>query len=88
MNYGLPGWDKLINPIIEAAKENEVRVVQVKEKFGGLRIYLDNAPYWLYDMTDLVERLSYHICERCGEEGKLRTNRVWLKTLCEECNNE
>lgn len=81
------GWDKLIFPLKDAAEATGAKVLQVKEKFGGLRFYVADAPRWLEDMIDQMERLSYHVCERCGKEGKLRQGD-WLKTLCEECNSK
>ena len=57
---------------------------QVKEKFGGLRFYLD-----CYDddhiqgMIQMAESMSYHICEECGNKGKSRSNG-WVRTLCDE----
>jgi len=78
------GWKKLAEPILQAAKDLDVKVVQVKEKFGGLRIHLNGGPQWLQDMAYRMEELSYHTCEYCGKEGKPR-NGNWIKTLCEEC---
>ncbi len=63
----------------------EVYIVQVKEKFGVLRIYTEG--YWDYNTTQLAidaERESADICERCSEAGTLYERRKWLKTLCEE----
>ena len=80
------GWKPLIDPLIEQANREGAKIAQIKEKFGGLRFYVSNASAKLNSMIDMAERQSFHICERCGKEGKLRTDRSWLKTLCEECN--
>ena len=62
-------------------------LIQMKEKFGGLRIYLGGMATGLYDeVYDIVsnaEEESYTICEKCGKPGKLR-DTGWMKTLCEE----
>lgn len=81
------GWDKLSGPILEACKQLGIDVLQIKEKYGGLRIYLGPAPDWLHDWCDQIEKLSLHVCEVCGEEGKLKGD-LWFKTTCEkeECN--
>ena len=38
------------------------------------------------DLVHNAERKSRVICEDCGEPGVLRTERFWLRTLCDECN--
>lgn len=38
------------------------------------------------DIVHAVEARSASICEDCGEPGILRTDRSWLRTLCEACN--
>ena len=37
----------------------------------------------VYDVIDECERLSYTICEICGDSGKPREGG-WIKTLCDE----
>jgi hypothetical protein len=64
------GWDR--------------RIHQVKEKFGGLRFYVETIPQGGEEIITKYESLSYKICEKCGEEGQLRGgNGQWLRTLCE-----
>lgn len=94
------GWTPLVLKFYEAIKENPlIRVNQIKEKFGGLRIYFDHVcsdinaenPKCthnfdaLYELTDRLSEQSYKTCERCGAPGELRTNRPWVRTLCNEC---
>lgn len=66
-----------------------VRVEQIKEKFGGLRIYarVGGVPD-VFDVIDHYEKLSYRFCERCGLHGTLRTHRPWYKTLCDACDKQ
>lgn len=72
-------------------------VLQVKEKFGGLRVYLGPSGLpkeitgALYLLVDFAESLSFRTCEECGEmknvETRVRKNVAyssWVKTLCEE----
>jgi RNA polymerase-binding transcription factor DksA len=80
------GWKPLINIVVGQCEAEGVKIHQIKEKFNRLRIYLRAHPRPLGDMVDRIERLSYHVCERCGNPGELRKDRAWLKTLCEECN--
>jgi len=80
------GWNKLSEPIVEACNQLGVPVLQIKEKFGGLRIYLgSNGPEWLYNLADRMEDLSYTTCENCGNAGKPKRGG-WIKTLCERCD--
>ena len=62
---------------------NQVKAVQIKEKFGGLRYYIDGGDETIYGMIRLAESLSFTICEECGESGKLRSGG-WMKTLCDK----
>lgn len=70
-----------------------VRVVQVKEKMGGLRFYTsmegknEKFRYWCEGVIHFAESFSYMICESCGNAGKLRPSG-WHRTLCDSCENE
>ena len=79
------GWEALYLPLIERCKEEGVTIFQIKEKFGGLRFYVDSASPELFQAIDLAEAASFNTCEDCGEPGKLRTEgRYWIRTLCDE----
>lgn len=57
---------------------------QVKEKFGGLRFYLQGADEHIYTLIDAAEAESYCTCEVCGRPGVLRvTQGGWYKATCE-----
>jgi len=58
-------------------------VVQVKQKFAGLRYYVSHSTKEISDIIDLFERLSYSTCEVCGKIGKPRRGG-WIETLCDE----
>lgn len=83
-----PGWGSLIEKLCNDlfALGWSGRLVQVKEKFGGLRFYDDDVGLGneMCKLIDEAEALSYKTCEQCGEPGVLR--RVgWWKTLCDKC---
>lgn len=68
----------------------DYRVLQIKEKFGELRFYYalpaDADPDLLVAAREWVraaEDHSTHICEECGRSGELRTERRWVRTLCD-----
>ena len=96
-----PGW----RPILEALDEqiegilgkseakSFLRVLQVKEKFGGLRFYFktegvspeDNRR--IQDAVFFAEKMSFKMCEECGGldiEVRHQKNQKfgWVKTLC------
>ena len=90
-NYG---WYGLILPILTEIKEynkdkeieDQVHILQIKEKFGSLCIYLDNAPEYIRDMVRKAEKNSYLICEDCGSPINVTTKGPgWIRTLCKEC---
>ena len=55
---------------------------QVKEKFGGLRFYVDRATEKHYDYINFAENMSYRTCEVCGSPGKRYTDG-WHQVLCD-----
>ena len=84
------GWYDIINSLsqeIETIITNNpslgpIKVGQVKEKFGGLRYYLDEGGCpEIYKAIEKAEKLSLFTCEVCGQPGKMR-NDGWIKTLC------
>lgn len=70
----------------DVVPEDDLQVVaaQVKEKFGGLRFYVNGGTEEIYGMISMAESMSYKICEECGNPG--RPNRGgWITTLCSPC---
>jgi len=57
---------------------------QVKEKFGGLRMYFSGGDEYVSGLVDMAESFSYQICENCGEKGKPNKGG-WISTLCDKC---
>ena len=103
MGYGFgvkDGWFDLVDKLcadiqtrIDTEKKKnpkyeQVRVVQVKEKLGGLRFYTDGADEKISNMIHKAEKESYQICEFCGKKGKLSNALIWFKTLCESCKKK
>ena len=80
-SYVGPGWAALIDAIYDRLPE-DAHVLQVKEKWGGLRFYVDGTAEWL-DFIDEMEARSLETCEVCGQPGKPREGG-WIRTLCDE----
>ena len=69
--------------LMEEEKEKLPVFVQIKEKFGSLRLYMDNADERANAIASTVEALSEMTCEDCGNSGM--TYQIgWHKTLCPE----
>ena len=77
--------DKIQAIVDENPEYEDLRVTQIKEKYGGLRVYLNFDPPEISDMIDEYEEKSYETCEICGAKGKTREDRRWYKTLCDDC---
>lgn len=89
------GWLELINELDLKITElvPNYEILQIKEKFGGLRYYVfwppDSDPEKTRQASTLIteaEEKSFKICEFCGKDNaELATNsRGWFKTLCLE----
>lgn len=65
----------------------EFKVLQVKEKFGGLRFYSSFTDEAISNAIIDAEAESLKTCEECGKPGK--PNRGgWIKTLCAKHRSE
>jgi hypothetical protein len=62
----------------------QVRVQQIKEKFGTLRFYFRGGDEYIYGAVQLAEIMSECLCEDCGAPGKVREGG-WIRTLCDRC---
>ena len=82
------GWFDLIDKLSEKLEKYGVVAAQVKEKFGGLRFYINpiksDKSKEIRDLINEAEQQSYKICEKCGNPGNVRGGR-WISTLCDEC---
>lgn len=65
---------------------DQYRIVQIKEKWGGLRWYDGGVPInsAIHDIIRKYEELSYRTCIRCGKPAKYITNG-WISPFCEDC---
>ena len=90
------GWWPLIDKVAAAIDsfnaahpESSIEVSQIKQKFGGLRIYHHNAPEDIRKLIDEAIEASWHTCERCGATEGVTTNLEGYRlTLCPVCRKE
>lgn len=80
------GWFPIIKELIEDLIELgwNKQICCVKEKFGGLRFYINEGSDEIHNRIRIAENESYITCEYTGKPGKLRNDIGWLQTLCEE----
>ncbi len=61
-----------------------VKFDQIKEKYGGLRLYFSGGDEYVEGLMSMAEAMSYKICEVCGNKGKPNEGG-WISTLCDGC---
>lgn len=81
-----PGWNLLIKNLIQDLIKLgwNKEVCQVKEKFGGLRFYINAATSEVHKRISQAEIESLTICEITSKIGELRTDIPWFRTLSDE----
>lgn len=83
------GWASLVLPLIDLCEHHKVDIIQIKEKFGGLRFYTgamsDKIVTEISAQIDAAEVASYQMCEACGAPGKQRPGG-WIHTYCNACD--
>lgn len=70
----------------EEIEEIQPIASQVKEKFGGLRFYLNTNDDRIRGMVTMAESYSYKICEACGNKGNPYKDG-WVRTHCSPCED-
>jgi len=93
------GWFLIIDALCsklrglaDRAKTEPPTASQIKEKFGGLRFYIDplDSLEWgeyvdaVYAVVNMAETLSFRTCESCGRAGFPRDAK-WTKCYCRWC---
>jgi len=93
MCFGLEcgdGWFELIrnlcSDIMKSKPHPEFRAIQIKEKFGGLRFYIEGgANDKIWNLIDKAEQDSYKTCEECGIKENVTSEGGWVTTRCPDC---
>ncbi|WP_170327951.1 hypothetical protein [Ruegeria arenilitoris] len=88
------GWSGIVTELFEhiKARSDKIgveypKVLQIKEKFGELRIYFSKASEderirgWV---TATIDRANQS-CERCGNAARPQNLGSWIITLCCWC---
>lgn len=87
------GWYDIINNLCSKIQNYldsnpdipQVVARQVKEKFGGLRFYIEGGDDKVNQFIYEAEELSYNTCEHCGSTDNVKlTKNGWITALCKE----
>jgi len=88
-------WDlsEELEPLVVAYNDSRdpefspFKFIEMKEKFGALRIYTNCGDEAIRRVVGGAEEKSENTCEICGAPGK-PGGRYWIKVLCEEHQKE
>jgi len=93
-----PGWWDLVEVALRsleaiavtqrAAGASAVVVLEMKEKYGSLRIDTSRVTPAITAIIDRAEAQSLQTCSRCARPGHLRNQDAWMVTLCDLCASE
>jgi hypothetical protein len=89
------GWRALLEKlfadfdvVLRGSAGAKISIVQIKEKFGGLRFYYraggipDVIEEKLRSLSRRAQDASFFTCETCGAPGELRDDNGWWHTHC------
>lgn len=82
-------WDELKAILEKANYVNEFRFIQIKEKWGTLRLYYGRVPKEIFDEVlaweQKYDKLSEEICIDCGRNKATHMSLGWISFVCKEC---
>lgn len=77
------GWYDILDDLCSKIQKicdsdgHQIVAVQVKEKYGALRFYINGGSQEIYNLIDEAEHKSEKTCEVCGEPGKIYRDGWW-----------
>lgn len=89
-----PGWEIAFGEMFckdldEAIKKSsltkEFHIVQLKEKYGTLRVYANQRSKFIDDVLNKYSVISAHVCSNCGKPDVPMTYEAWFLPLCKNC---
>jgi hypothetical protein len=83
-------FDKVQDLIDKTSEYAILEVVQVKEKWGSLRVYWNFYYKEIEDLTKIYEDESFKVCEKCGSKENVTMHVIhgWYTTICDGCYNK
>ena len=86
--FGTQMCEEIRKVLIKGRYLYDYRIVQVKEKYGGLRWYDGYVPSSIYhefqDIINKYEELSYRTCICCGRPAT-KISQDWISPFCDRC---
>lgn len=85
------GWQTLIWTLARFIKNRaksknlDTKIVQIKEKFGELRIYVDGSDEYIDGLVDMACSVSQSLCIECGKVSEIRSDKGWMTNICNDC---
>lgn len=82
------GWQEIWRDFVKKLKDTangEVEILDSKEKFGTLRVYLSPHTEEIDKLIEDLEKKSREVCIECGKPTKYVAVDSWIIYLCEEC---
>ena len=99
MLYTIKIHENQMNQIKELYPDGKTEYIQlyflqIKEKFGTLRIYATGGNFYTRGVIDMAERMGSKICEFSWNKGKIRHKRIdpetgevvsaWVKCMSDD----
>jgi len=91
------GWYKILDDLLEKLQAyltdypnvEQLKFIQIKEKFGSLRAYTYGGDDSTYRMIRDTEEQSFTTCEVCGSTmAKIRKDKGIMMCRCDYCWNK
>lgn len=83
--FGDEMLESINNELLEHGDVNKFRILQIKEKYGYLHIYVENGTDKIYnEIIPYYELLSEMTCINCGEPATGIT-LGWVSPYCDKC---
>lgn len=85
--FGLQMCEEIKQSLLKSGGRKALRayrILQIKEKFGGLRWYDSNSNEEVWKIISKYEDLSYKICINCGKPAEY-ISKGWISPYCGDC---
>ena len=86
-SFGLMLCEEMRAELLKFNYLDKYRIVQIKEKYGQLRIYDNGIPHGCkaWDIIEKYSHISENVCIGCGKPDTPMINPGWYSPLCLDC---
>lgn len=77
-----------IQKVLDEQNIDDFKVLQIKEKYGELRLYHNSAPKEIDKIIHAYSTASANICFHCGKPDVTQSKGYWIWTCCTQCFNK